>query len=132
MESAESSVPFRPQHRGLRVRQEAAVLAGAVYDAVDRMVEGRRGSFGDQMRRAAVSVHANLAEGEGRDGARDRQRFFTIAWASLRELNAHIELAVSVGALPASEAPHLYAHCRHVGRMLHALRRSLSEPSSQR
>ncbi len=127
MEPNHTPADFRPRHRGLRVRQEAATLAGAVYEAVDNMIEGRRGSFSDQMRRAAVSIHANLAEGEGRDSPRDRLRFFTIAWASLRELNAHIELAVSVGALPERDATRLYAHCRHVGRMLHALRLALSD-----
>ena len=126
MESDQTPASFRPQHRGLRVRHEAASLAGAVHDALDRMLEGRRDAFGDQMRRAAVSNHANFAEGEGRDSPRDRLRFSTIAWASLRELHAHIELAVSVDALPATEAARVYAHCRHVSRMLHALRRARS------
>ncbi len=114
------------------MRQESAVLAGAVYAAVDQMPDGRRGSFGDQMRRAAVSIHANLAEGEGRSSPRDRLHFFTIAWASLRELNAHIELAASVGALTALDAARLDAHGRQVGRMLHALRLALMRSGSTR
>ena len=111
---------FAPQ-RGLRVRHEAAVLARVSIAAADAMPDGLRGLFADQMRRAAASIHANLAEGEGRPTKRDRVRFFHIAWASLRELEAHADLATSAGALSATDAAALRHHCRQVGRMLHAL-----------
>jgi four helix bundle protein len=74
-----------------------------------------------------VSLNANLAEGEARETARDRLRVFTIAWGELRELSAHVELAAAVNALSRSDAARLASHCRHVGRMLHALRRAVAE-----
>ena len=83
--------------RGLRVTEEATALAGAVYRLTDRFPTAERRTLGDQMRRAAVSVYANIAEGHGRESTADARRFFDIARASLRELDAHAKFARSVG-----------------------------------
>lgn len=125
MTSPTANPSFAPQ-RGLRVRHAAAELAQITIAAADAMPDGRRGLFADQMRRAAISIHANLAEGEGRATKPDRVRFFQIAWASLRELEAHADLAMRAGALTASDAAALRHHCRQVGRMLHALLHALA------
>jgi four helix bundle protein len=93
------------------------------------MPRGTRGNLADQLRRAAGSVHANLAEGEGRTTPADRAAFFRIAWASLRELEAHCALAQSLGLLTPSDVPALRTTCRHVGRLLHALLRSTAPAS---
>ncbi len=125
MNTSRSNPSFAPQ-RGLRVRQEAAVLARVSLAAVDAMPDGVRGLYADQMRRAAASIYANLAEGEGRPTKPDRLRFFHIAWASRRELQAHADLAITAGALSAADAAALRHHCRQVGHMLHALLRALA------
>ncbi len=108
---------------GLRVRHEAAHLARLVFTAARDMPRGERADLADQMRRAASSVYANLSEGEGKVGRADRAHSFDIAWASLRELESHLALAAAVDLLPLTHVPALRAATRHVGRMLHSLRR---------
>ncbi|MFA6920242.1 MAG: four helix bundle protein [Gallionella sp.] len=55
----------------------------------------------DQMRRAGVSVMSNLAEGCGRTSARDQAHFSQLAFGSLLELDAQMQLSVDLGFLPA-------------------------------
>jgi len=57
----------------------------------------------DQVIRAASSVPANLADGQGRTG-RDRQHFWRIAYASGRELDSHLRLLAAAGAVDAARA----------------------------
>ena len=55
--------------------------------------------------RSASSVPANLAEGHGRSG-RDRMHFWRIAYASAKEVDSHLRLLVSTGAVNKSRADH--------------------------
>jgi four helix bundle protein len=55
-------------------------------------------SIADQVIRSASSVPANLAEGHGRSG-RDRMHFWRIAYASAKEVDSHLRLLVSTGAI---------------------------------
>ena len=62
-------------------------------------------SIADQVIRSASSVPANLAEGHGRSG-RDRIHFFRIAYASAKEVDSHLRLLSSAGAIKESRADH--------------------------
>ena len=105
----------------LRAQVEAVTLARLVYDATDAFPPAERETLGDQMRRAAVSVPANIAEGCARPSRADRARLLGYAWGSLRELESHIDLAASVALMPAACAADLAKHCRWTGRLLYAL-----------
>ena len=116
------AAPPRSTFRELRVQQEAAPLAKAVYAATDAFPAAERRTLGDQMRRAAVSVPANMAEACGHATRADRARVLSIAWGSLRELEAHLELAAAVQLLDPVTLARLTTGCRRTGRLLHALR----------
>ncbi len=118
--------PAPPAFRGLRVQQEAALLAQATYDVTACFPAAERGTLGDRMRRAAVSVSANVAEACGRPSRADRARVLAVAWGSLRELEAQLELAAAVRLIDPVTLARLCARCRHTGRLLHALRRATS------
>jgi four helix bundle protein len=60
-------------------------------------------SIAEQAIRAAASVPANLAEGQGRSG-RDRQHFWRIAYASAREFDSHLRLLAYAGAVDGARA----------------------------
>ncbi len=107
---------------GLRTAEEATVLAQAVYRLTDAMPPAERRTLGDQMRRAAVSVYANIAEGHGRRSGPDAARFYDIAWASLLELEAHAGFARAVGLAAPAHADAVAQHARWTGRLLTALR----------
>ena len=108
----------------LRAQVEATTLAKLVYAATDSFPASERAMLGDQMRRAAISVPSNIAEGAARATRADRTRLLAIAWGSLRELEAQIEIAASVQLIPAPLANELARHCRWTGRLLHALMHS--------
>lgn len=80
-------------HHNLVVWQQAIVLVKAVYALSERFPQSEIYGLTSQMRRAAISIPANIAEGVGRNGAKDRIQFFVITRGSLTELDTYIVLA---------------------------------------
>jgi four helix bundle protein len=78
-----------------------------------------------QLRLAAVSIPANIAEGYGRDSGGSYVNFLKTAQGSLKELETHLILARCLEYGNFDLAEQLLARCESVGRMLHALIRSL-------
>lgn len=75
----------------------------------------------DQIRRAAVSISSNIAEGDERDTNRDSVRFLYIAKGSLAELRTQLTIAYEISALDRGTYDDLESKCAEVGRMLGAL-----------
>ena len=123
------SASVAPSLRTLRVAQEATAVGRLVYAATGKLPVHERLTLGSQMRRAAVSVYANIAEGHARPTAPDALRFMAIAAASLRELQAHIEFAHSVALLDASDAEELNRRMRWVDQLLTGYREALTQHS---
>ena len=84
-----------------------------------------------QMRRAAVSVPSNIAEGKGRLTDRDRAHFFSQARGSLLELETQILIAGKLNYMPDATAQSLLDLSNDVGRMLSSLVESI-RPRSER
>ena len=82
-------------------------------------------SLTSQIRRAAASVPANIAEGYGRENRGDYVQFLRIAQGSLKELETHLILSARVSLAPESAIDPVLAQCETTGRMLRALIRSL-------
>lgn len=84
-------------HEQLDAGKYAMQLAKAVYElTADFPVEERYG-LAQQMRRAAVSISSNIAEGPGRNGAKEFFNFVGISQGSLAELETQLQLAVMLG-----------------------------------
>ena len=107
--------------RELRVWQAGKDLAVAIYRATEQGPIARDYGLRDQMRRAAVSVPSNIAEGDERDTNKESVRFFYIAKGSLAELRTQLEIARDVGALSVEAYLPLEQKCAEIGRMLGAL-----------
>ncbi len=107
--------------RELMVWQKAKALAVEVYQLTraDRLTDGC--GLVDQMRRSAVSVPSNIAEGDERGTDKDAVRHFYIAKGSLAELITQLEIAGSVGYLHAAQMEPAIRGCDEVGRMLGGL-----------
>ena len=88
-----------------------------------------------QMRRSAVSVAANIAEGHGRLHRADYLRHLSFAKGSLAETETHLQIAVRLSYLQRSDAKKAWAILQSVGRLLgsliHALERSQVSPRSK-
>ena len=86
-------------HRSLAAWQKSVDLVEAVYAATKSFPKDELFGLTSQMRRAAVSVPANIAEGAARSGTKELMYFVSIASASLSELDTHIEIARRLGYL---------------------------------
>ena len=103
----------------LLVWQRAHDLTLAVYRMTARFPGEERFGLVPQMRRAAVSVPANIAEGFKRRSRPDKVRFYNISQGSLEELRYHLLLSRDLGYV--SDVRPVTADLDEVGRMLHGL-----------
>ena len=81
----------------LEVWQLARILASDIYITTRNFPSEEEFSLVSQIRRAAVSVAANIAEGAGRISAKEQARFTTMAYSSLMELYNHLIIASDLG-----------------------------------
>jgi four helix bundle protein len=113
-------------YRALDVWQNAMNLATEIYKICEQLPSTERFGLTDQLRRAAVSVPANIAEVYGR-GAGDFRRHVQIARGSLMEIETEIELCVRVGLIEKSKIIDSWKLAQSVGKMLTKLSRSLKD-----
>ena len=105
----------------LLVWQRSKNLAVSIYKLTNQ--GSIRTDFGlvDQMRRSAVSVPSNIAEGDERSTDRDSVRFFHISKGSLAELITQLEIAKEVGLVAGAEVDGIEKESIEIGKMLGAL-----------
>jgi four helix bundle protein len=116
-------------YRNLMVWQKAKALAVEIYRLTKAEAIRHDFSLIDQMRRSAVSVPSNIAEGDERKSDKDSVRFFHIAKGSLAELSTQLEIARDVGYFTSTQVEPLIAQCEELGKMLGALIRSRNNAS---
>jgi four helix bundle protein len=112
-------------YRELHVWQQAMDLAESCYRSTRTFPRDELYGAVAQIRRAAASIPANIAEGNGRENRGEYIQFLRIAQGSLKELETHVLLAQRVGLAPRDSAEPLLDKCEAVGKMLRALIRSL-------
>lgn len=105
-------------------------LVDGIYDLSKRFPADERFALTDQMRRAAVSVPSNIAEGHGRYSIGDYLRFLRIAAGSLREVETQIEIAVRQGMVSRDEAIPAFRLCVETTKVLRGLIRSKASAAS--
>ncbi|HEU4722141.1 MAG TPA: four helix bundle protein [Gemmatimonadaceae bacterium] len=116
----------------LTVLAEATELAVAVYRLADSFPSHERFGLASQMRRAAVSVGSNIAEGSGRRGQRDVVRFLDIARGSTSEISFQLAIAARFGYGSSTERTDVEEKFDHVQRMLNRLTSRLLGAASRR
>jgi len=107
--------------RQFDVWQKARTLVTAVYRESARFPVEEQYGFTTQLRRAVVSVPANIAEGAGRRSDRDFARFLDVAMGSLSETRSHLILACDLGYLKDRTVADLSEEALEIGRMLDGL-----------
>ena len=111
--------------RRLKVWQLSRELAVATDDLSRRFPRADRGVVGGQLRRAALSVPANIAEGCGKSSRRETIRFLQIALGSAKETENHLLIASDLRYLPPTACEDLLARIYSIQRMLIGLMRNL-------
>lgn len=105
--------------------QQARTLARMIYDASGKGAFGRDFGLRDQIRRAAVSVMSNIAEGFGRGGAREFVQFLAVARGSASEVSAQLYVALDQGYLSQPEFHRLQEQSARTGSVISGLVRYL-------
>ena len=118
-------------YRDLRVWQDAMTLAESCYRLTSAFPRDEQFGLTAQIRRAAVSVPANIAEGHGRENTGSFVQYLQVWQGSLKELETHLLLAERVGILAAVSAQQALRQCESLGKMRRALIRSLQEKLSK-
>jgi len=116
----------------LEAWQLAVELAERVYKATSQFPDNERFGLTSQMRRSAVSISSNIAEGSGRASDGDFARFLEIAYGSLMEVVSQSRIAKLQGLLKADEYDELYQSSERLARVLSGLRSSLSQRHEKR
>ena len=95
---------MRRKHQGLLVWQQAMVLVKSVYAVTTDFPKHEVFGLTSQMRRAAISVPSNIAEGAGRASKKEFLQFLPIARGSLNELDTQLLIAKDLGYLNETDA----------------------------
>ena len=114
-------------YRDLIVWQQAMALAASCYRTTKTFPKSEMYGMTSQIRRAAASIPANIAEGNGRENTGAYIQALRIAQGSLKELETHILLAETVELMTKTNSVPLLEACDAVGRLLRALIRSLQD-----
>ena len=118
--------------RDLRVWQEAMKLAGEIYRITASFPRHELYGLSQQMRRAAVSVPSNIAEGKGHRSNKGFANFLFHARGSLLELETQVEIARDLDYVPGENAKHLLGQTKTVGRSLTGLINALTAQENLR
>ena len=113
-------------YQDLVVWQRAMEVAKLTYLIVKKLPKEETYSISDQMRRAAVSIPSNIAEGHARNSTREFLHFLSIANGSKAELQTQLMICVQVGYFADTDISELINKLDEVGRMIHALSRALT------
>lgn len=108
-------------YKDLVVWQKAMNLVVDCYRFTEDFPKSEMYGLTNQLRRAAVSIPANIAEGQGRQYDAEFIRFLYIAYGSLSELETHIEIAQRLNFLGKEKANNLLEQAAEVGRVLNGL-----------
>ena len=111
----------------LKVWQSAMDLAEAVYEITDKFPKTEIFGITDQIRRAAVSIPSNIAEGKGRDSTKDFVRFLNIAKGSLYELQTQCILSNKIGYLSHQDCKLIVSQCEDLAHKIKGLIKRLQK-----
>jgi four helix bundle protein len=108
-------------HKRLEVWQKSIQLTKVVYEVTSKLPADEKFGLVSQMRRAAVSIPSNIAEGSARQTNKDALHFFAIARGSLSELDTQSELVRIVSLLTENELQPLQHEIDNVDLLLSGL-----------
>ena len=117
-------------YRRFGVWEKAHLLALSVYRVTQRFPQEERFGLTSQIRRAAVSIPSNIAEGSGRGGDTEFARFVHIAAGSVNEVEYQCLLARELGFMAHADAEEIDSRCSEVRRMLVGLAGKLAKDKS--
>jgi four helix bundle protein len=105
--------------------QKAMDLVESVYQLVKQFPKEEIFGLTSQLRRGAISIPSNIAEGQGRNNRGDFRRSLAIAHGSLREVETQTHIAARLGYIRENQRQEALSQCAEVGRLITGLAKSL-------
>ncbi len=116
-------------YKGLKVWQRSKTLVKQIYVLTQNFPKEELYGLTNQMRRCAVSIPSNIAEGHARS-EKEFLRFLDIAYGSLNELETQCEIACELSFLTMDTLLSLSDEIDEIGKMINGLRRSIKSPDN--
>jgi four helix bundle protein len=117
-------------YKDLVLWQKGMDMTESVYRVSGELPVDERFGLISQLRRAAVSVPSNIAEGHQRSSTKDFLRFLSIASGSLAEVETLVELAFRLHSIHTTSVAEVAGQADEMGRMLRSLQKRLDEKLS--
>lgn len=117
-------------YKDLIVWQKSRLLVKEIYKITKNFPEDEKFGLTSQVRRAAISIVSNIAEGHSRNSTKDYIRFVSMAIGSISEVEAQLIVASDLKFIEYKSNEHIFALINEIQKMLHSLRNSL-KPKAQ-
>lgn len=111
----------------LQVYKQAKEYVKDVYSLTYKFPQNERYCLCDQLKRAAVSIASNIAEGSGRNSYKDKVHFVEIAYGSLMETLCQLQIAADLGFINQDEYADLNKKVHIIAKLLSGLRKSFKD-----
>lgn len=108
-------------YKDLKVWQKSMDLTIEIYDLIKYLPKAEAFIIADQMKRAAISVPSNIAEGHGRSTNKDFIKFLSISRGSLLELETQTELCLRLGYINNAQSESLNCKIEEICKMINGL-----------
>ena len=118
-------------YRKLIVYQKAKEVVKNTYQLLKKFPSEEKFAMCNQLRRAAVSITSNIAEGVNRYSIKDKSHFIEMAYGSLMEVSSQFEIAEELGYISSNERQSIDDSIVEVARLLSGLYKSYSLPNSK-
>ena len=118
-------------YRKLIVYQKAKEVVKNTYQLLKKFPSEEKFAMCNQLRRAAVSITSNIAEGVNRYSIKDKSHFIEMAYGSLMEVSSQFEIAEELGYISSNERQSIDDSIVEVARLLSGLYKSYSLPNAK-
>lgn len=114
------------KYKDLIIWQKSLTLATTIYELTSRFPSDEKFGLITQMRRCAISVPSNIAEGGGRNSEKEFGRFLSIAYGSLCELETQLLIALNLNIINSEVSDRISKDIEELQKMIYSLIRKLS------
>lgn len=116
-------------YKDLIAWQKSMDLVVWIYQITKAFPSAEMYGLTSQLRRSAISIPSNIAEGQGRNSVKEFQHFLSISYGSLQETETQIMIACRLQYIDASQEKEAMDRCSEGGRLINGLANSLRKPS---
>jgi four helix bundle protein len=117
-------------YKDLEAWQRSMALVLDTYRCTAKFPREEMFGLTSQLRRAAVSIASNIAEGKGRFSDRELGQFLAVARGSVFEIETQVAIAMELDFLPQTQGEGLQSRCAEVGRLLNGLIKAVRKPAA--